>query len=214
MQRFPPLFLDELLVPQDLLLCQPTPRGRALQIREPHLPALLRDWRVEEHYVLIVQRILLCQDPVETVLGSVSGIALGQVLHGTPGPLPLMMQALAVVFEVSAGSRLAAFPSGTPSCPTGPVLPHDRAVAAGGEGTRAAELSRDCCRGQPAASHNPYCYQLKTCTLNRMMTYAFAMNRICTGGIGMGRFDLLCVCVFLSFPRGGLRGRQGGWRML
>ena len=38
--------------------------------------------------------------------------------------------------------------------------------------------------------------------------------KICTGGIGMGPFDLLCECFFLSFPRGGLRGRQGGWRML
>ena len=36
-----------------------------------------------------------------------------------------------------------------------------------------------------------------------MMTHAFAMNRICTGGIGMGRFDLLCVCVCFSLvPRG------------
>ena len=66
---------------------------------------------------------------------------------------------------------------------------------------KAPELSRDSYGGQSAASHNPYCYQLKTCTLNRMMTYAFAMNRICTGGIGMGRFDLLCVCVFSLVSR-------------
>ena len=34
------------------------------------------------------------------------------------------------------------------------------------------------------------------------MTYAFAMNRICTGGIGMGRFDLICVCVFFLISGG------------
>ena len=52
-----------------------------------------------------------------------------------------------------------------------------------------------------------YIYQQKTCTPSRVVTYAFAMNRICTGGIGMLAF-------FLSFPRGRLRGRQRGWRML
>ena len=76
------------------------------------------------------------------------------------------------------------------------------AVSAGGEGPRPQSprvepMSRDSCGGQSEASHNPYCYQHKTCTLSRVITYAFVMNRICTGGIGMGLFDLLCVCFSL-----------------
>ena len=40
-----------------------------------------------------------------------------------------------------------------------------------------------------------------------MMTYALAMNRICSGGIVMGHADLLCMCLpLLSLPRGRLWG--------
>ena len=42
-----------------------------------------------------------------------------------------------------------------------------------------------------------------------MMTYALAMNRICSGGIVMGHADLLCMCLpLLSLPRGRLWGGE------
>ena len=54
----------------------------------------------------------------------------------------------------------------------------------------------------------------KTCTLSRMMTYAFAMNRICIGEIGMGPLDLLFMCFSLVSREVASEEDRGGWRML
>ena len=187
-----PLGLDELRVPADLRVCQTTPSGGP-QASILHLPALLHGWPAPDHFVAIVQQFLLLEDPAPTIAGC---CIVGSRFHFTQGPLPLKAQALAEVLQVRAGSGLA--------CPAGPLLAlaalalvhHLHSCSWRGRPQSPSVESRQL-QKSISRSHNPNCYQHTTCTLSRMMTYALAMNRICTGGIGMGPFDLLCMCFSL-----------------
>ena len=103
-----PLGLDHLRVPADLLVCQTTPSG-GLQASKLHLPAVLPRWPDPDHFVELVQEILLSADPEQTVatIGSCcSVVSCCRRCQLMQAPLPLIVQALAEVLQVRVGTDL------------------------------------------------------------------------------------------------------------